>query len=110
YLMVLSLLFIFGCSNTKYLAEGELLYTGSSVKVKDTVIKKKDRKELEKELENLLVPKHNKKILGLRPKLWIYNLAGKPKKIREYDIGCETKLVKHQYFLVKSISISHHLY
>ncbi|TDD98769.1 translocation and assembly module lipoprotein TamL [Flavobacterium cellulosilyticum] len=82
YFIVLSLFFVFGCSNTKYLAEGELLYTGSTVKVKDSVIKKKERKVLEKEGENLLVPKPNKKIFGLRPKLWIYNLAGKPKKAK----------------------------
>ena len=57
YFIVLSLFFAFGCSNTKYLPEGDLLYTGSSVTVKDSVIKKKDRKALEKECENLLVSK-----------------------------------------------------
>ncbi len=78
--IVLSLFFIFGCSNTKYLPEGDLLFTGSSVKVKDSVIKRKDRKALEKELKSLLRPLPNKQILGLRPKLLIYNLAGEPKK------------------------------
>lgn len=73
YFIMLSLFFTFGCSNTKYLAKGELLYTGSSVIVKDSIIKKNDRKELEKELKGLLRPKPNKKILGLRPKLLIYN-------------------------------------
>ena len=72
--------FAFGCSNTKYLPEGDLLFTGHSVKVNDSIIKKKDRKELEKELEALLRPLPNKQILGLRPKLLIYNLAGEPKK------------------------------
>ena len=33
-----------------------------------------ERKALEKELEGLLRPKPNKQILGLRPKLLIYNL------------------------------------
>ncbi|OXG02260.1 outer membrane protein assembly factor BamA [Flavobacterium araucananum] len=80
YFIALSLFFTFGCSNTKYLPEGDLLYTGGSVTVKDSIIKKKDRKALEKELEDLLRPKPNKQILGLRPKLWIYNLAGEPKK------------------------------
>ncbi|WP_276378507.1 BamA/TamA family outer membrane protein [Flavobacterium sp. H4147] len=75
-----SLFFVLGCSNTKYLPEGELLYTGGSVTVKDSVLKKKERKALETELEGLLRPKPNKKFLGLRPKLWIYNLAGEPKK------------------------------
>ena len=80
YFIALSLFFVFGCSNTKYLPEGDLLYTGGSVTVKDSVIKKKERKALEKELEDLLRPKPNKQILGLRPKLWIYNIAGEPKK------------------------------
>lgn len=82
YFIVLSLFFTIGCGNTKFLPEGELLYTGSCVKVKDSVIKKKDRKVLEKELEAMVRPKPNKKILGLRAKLWIYNLAGKPKKTK----------------------------
>jgi len=75
-----SLFFIVGCSNTKYLPEGDLLYTGGSVTVKDSIMKKKDRKALESELETLLRPKPNKQIFGLRPKLLIYNLAGEPKK------------------------------
>lgn len=80
YFIALSLFFVFGCSNTKYLPEGDLLYTGGSVTVKDSTIKKKERKAFETELEDLLRPKPNKQILGLRPKLWIYNLAGEPKK------------------------------
>lgn len=80
YFIALSLFFVFGCSNTKYLPEGELLYTGSSVTIKDTILKKKERKALESELEDLLRPKPNKQFLGLRPKLWFYNIAGEPKK------------------------------
>lgn len=80
YCIALSLFFIFGCSNTKYLPEGDLLYTGGAITVKDSVIKKKERKALEKEMEGLLRPKPNKTILGLRPKLWFYNIAGQPTK------------------------------
>lgn len=80
YFIALSLFFVFGCSNTKYLPEGDLLYTGGSVTVKDSVMKKKEKKELEKELEAMLRPKPNKQIVGLRPKLWFYNIAGVPKK------------------------------
>ena len=92
YFIALSLFFVFGCSNTKYLPEGELLYTGGSVTVKDSVIKKKDRKELEKELEDLLRPKPNKQFLGLRPKLWIYNIAGQPKKEKGFRYWLRTKV------------------
>ena len=80
YFVLFSLFFVLSCSNTKYLPEGDLLYTGASVTVKDSIMKKKDRKALETELEGLLRPKPNKQIFGLRPKLLIYNLAGEPKK------------------------------
>jgi len=80
YFVLVCLFFVLGCSNTKYLPEGDLLYTGGSVTVKDSLIKKKQRKALETELEGLLRPKPNKQFLGLRPKLWIYNIAGEPKK------------------------------
>ena len=92
YLLVLSLFFVFGCSNTKYLPEGDLLYTGSSVTVKDSVIKKKERKALEAEFEELLRPKPNKSFLGLRPKLWFYNVAGEPKKEKGIRYWLRTKV------------------
>ncbi|WP_026730471.1 BamA/TamA family outer membrane protein [Flavobacterium denitrificans] len=92
YFITLSLFFVFGCSNTKYLPEGDLLYTGASVKVKDSIIKKKDRKALENQLEDLLRPKPNKQFLGLRPKLWIYNIAGQPKKDKGFRYWLRTKV------------------
>ncbi|KFF18805.1 translocation and assembly module lipoprotein TamL [Flavobacterium hydatis] len=80
YFILLSLFFALGCSNTKYLPKGELLYTGASVKIEDTILTKKEKKEIQSELEGLLRPLPNKQFLGLRPKLWIYNVAGEPKK------------------------------
>lgn len=87
-----SLFFVLGCSNTKYLPEGDFLYVGGSVKVKDSIIKKKDRKALETELEGLLRPKPNKSILGLRPKLWFYNIAGEPKKQKGFRYWLRNKV------------------
>jgi outer membrane protein insertion porin family len=92
YFIALSLFFIFGCSNTKYLPEGELLYTGGSVTIQDSVIKKSEKKELEKELEGLLRPKPNNGFLGLRPKLWFYNIAGEPKKQKGFRYWLRTKV------------------
>ncbi|WP_291285371.1 BamA/TamA family outer membrane protein [Flavobacterium sp.] len=88
----LSLFFVFGCSNTKYLPEGDLLYKGGSVTVKDSLLKKKERKELENELNDLLRPKPNKQFLGLRPKLWFYNMAGEPKKQKGIRYWLRTKV------------------
>ena len=104
YLMMLvSLFFVLGCSNTKYLPEGDLLYTGATVTVKDSVIKKKQRKELEKELEDLLRPKPNKQIFGLRPKLWIYNIAGEPKKEKGIRYWLRNKVGEEPVLFSKSI-------
>lgn len=84
--------FACSCSNTKYLADGELLYVGGKVKVEDSLMKRKERKALEKEFKALLRPKPNKKILGLRPKLYFYNLAGEPKKEKGFRHWLRTKV------------------
>lgn len=68
------------CSNTKYLPQGESLYIGSRVTVQDSTLKRKKRKELKGLLQTLTRPKPNSSILGLRIKLYAYNIAGHPKK------------------------------
>lgn len=65
-----------GCGNVKYLNEGELLYVGGEVEVEGEDISRSERKALEENMEGLLRPKPNTTILGLRPKLWFYNIAG----------------------------------
>ncbi|MCO6148715.1 BamA/TamA family outer membrane protein [Flavobacterium sp. NRK1] len=92
YYFIIALLFAYGCSNTKYLPEGEMLYVGGEVTVKDTVMKRKDRKAMEDELEDLLRPKPNRTFLGLRPKLWFYNIAGEPKKEKGFRHWLRTKV------------------
>jgi outer membrane protein insertion porin family len=92
YCLMLVLLFAYSCSNTKYLPDGDMLYVGGEVKVKDTVMPRKERKAMEKELEALLRPKRNSTILGLRPKLYIYNLAGEPKKDHGFRHWLRTKV------------------
>lgn len=68
------------CSNTKYLPQGGLLYIGAKVIVKDDSLSKKERKKIAATLSDLTRPKPNKTILGLRPKLYIHNIAGKVTK------------------------------
>ncbi len=68
------------CSNTKYLPAGESLYVGSKVKLDSSKLNKKQRKALQSELQSLTRPKPNSAILGLRIKLFAYNIAGNPKK------------------------------
>ena len=78
--LLITVFLITSCSSTKHLPEGELLFIGSKVEVKDTSISKKERKDLQSILSDLTRPKPNKKFLGLRPKLFFYNLAGDVKK------------------------------
>jgi len=68
------------CSNTRYLPAGEVLYTGAKVKLSVAGPTDKKTKAIREELEDMTRPKPNKKILGLRFKLWVYNIAGHPKK------------------------------
>jgi len=90
--LIVVLLVAYGCSNTKYLPEGDMLYTGGEVSVKDSVMKRKERKAMEKELEGLLRPKPNRAFLGLRFKLYIYNIAGEPKKDKGFRHWLRTKV------------------
>lgn len=75
---ILLVILITGCSNLKYLPPDEQLYTGASVNIEPRETVK--RKDIRKQLESVIVPKPNAKILGLRAKLWFYNIAGKDAK------------------------------
>lgn len=79
FIPVICLLFA-SCSNTKHLPADEALFLGSSVKVTGEGLSKKKRKAIGKELATLTRPKPNSKILGIRFKLFAYNMAGNPKK------------------------------
>ncbi|AZI66735.1 hypothetical protein EIB71_03140 [Kaistella daneshvariae] len=72
--------FITSCSNTKFLQEGQLLYTGAKINIKNDTLTKKEKNNLEEALLDQLRPKPNSSFLGLRPKLYIYNITKEPKK------------------------------
>ncbi|WP_426668483.1 BamA/TamA family outer membrane protein [Mucilaginibacter sp. McL0603] len=88
YLLFLSFVLFNACSNTKYLQKGQKLYTGGEIKIddKNEDIEKKDTKAVKDELEDLLRPKPNSTILGMRVKLYIYNKTRTTKKkgLRHY--------------------------
>jgi hypothetical protein len=78
-LPVLVLLFgLSACNPTKRLPDGERLYTGAKVEV--TGVGKKQRKALATELGELARPKPNTSVLGIRYKLYFWNLADTSKK------------------------------
>ncbi|MEN4758980.1 BamA/TamA family outer membrane protein [Chryseobacterium sp. C39-AII1] len=80
------------CSNVKYLKEGQMLYTGGEVKIENDTISKKEKNELQAALEANLVPKPNSTILGLRPKLYFYNIAKEPKKDKGFNYWLKYKM------------------
>jgi outer membrane protein insertion porin family len=71
YLAILVFI-LWGCNATKHLPPGEELYTGPEVRI-NPVGDVKHKKALKKDLEKALGPKPNSSILGLRPKVWVYN-------------------------------------
>ncbi len=91
--IVFLVLFATSCSNTKYLPEGELLYTGAKVKVtKDTNTNGKQRRLLQTRLNEIPRPVPNKKFLGMRYKLFFYNKAGEVKKEKGFRHWLKYKL------------------
>ncbi|MEO5776046.1 MAG: BamA/TamA family outer membrane protein [Flavobacterium sp.] len=92
YIAIL-VLFAAACSGTHNLPEGELLYTGGTIKVvKDSTISGKQRHELQKKMKDVIRPIPNKKFLGMRPKLFFYNLAGDAKKEKGFRHWLKTTL------------------
>jgi outer membrane protein insertion porin family len=70
----------YSCSETKSLEEGQYLYNGSTIKINAVPpISRSKSRALKTELAGLLRPKPNGTFLGIRVKLLLYNMAGKPK-------------------------------
>ena len=74
------------------MSEGELLYTGAKLTVEGKEASKKEKKVLKAALKEVVRPKPNSTILGLRPKLYVYNLAGTPKKEKGFRYWLKTKV------------------
>lgn len=62
-----------GCSSTKTVPDGDALFAGYTVKIQDEGDSSKRSSALSTELGATVRPQPNASILGLRPKLWIYN-------------------------------------
>jgi outer membrane protein insertion porin family len=79
-LYFIAVIFVTACSNTRKLPPGEALYTGATVKVEDSLLSAKKKKSIRSDLSSITRPRPNKRFLGMRFKLFAYNLAGNPKK------------------------------
>ncbi|MCX2739875.1 translocation and assembly module lipoprotein TamL [Pontibacter anaerobius] len=71
--LLLALLLLTGCSVTKTVPEDDALFTGYEVKVEGENDSSNRSADLETELSATVRPEPNASILGLRPKLAIYN-------------------------------------
>lgn len=70
---------LFACSGTKHLPPGEKLYVGAKVKV-ESQEKLRDKGKISAAAQSVIRPEPNSHFLGMRPKLWLYSIAGNPKK------------------------------
>lgn len=78
FIIVIFLIALQSCSVKKFIPDDEYLYTGAEITIEsDTIIR--DKPKLKAELENVLRPKPNSKILGLRLGLY-YNYKAQREK------------------------------
>ena len=77
---MLVFLLLAACTGTKNLPKGEKLYTGAEIKLESA--EKLNKKFIKTAAEAGVRPAPNKKILGMRPKLWMYNTAGEDPKTK----------------------------
>lgn len=90
--LLIGLIAVTGCSNTRHLADNESLYTGNKVRIVDETITAGERSALEDELSAAVRPKPNRRFLGVRFKLTLYNLAGVPKKEKGFRNWLRNKI------------------
>ena len=108
-MFIFIILFVSACSTTKYLAPGQKLYNGAQIKITDKNTKKSEAKAMEAELQGLLRPRPNGKILGLRFKLYEYekNKTNKKRGLKHFlmtHLG-EPPVLISSVDLVKNASI-----
>jgi outer membrane protein insertion porin family len=81
HLSTLSIIFLlmgFSCGVKKFIPEGKRLYTGHELKL-DAPLTKSERSALQSDLDNLIQPDPNGKILGVRFGLWAHYKSTKEK-------------------------------
>ncbi|MEO7992100.1 MAG: hypothetical protein ABI663_21285, partial [Chryseolinea sp.] len=77
--LVLLLFLLSGCTATRFLKEGESFYAGAKIKIQSQG-RIRGQKNLVSKLDEYILPKPNKTVLGSRPGVWFYFIAGTPKK------------------------------
>ncbi|WP_220628138.1 translocation and assembly module lipoprotein TamL [Confluentibacter sediminis] len=97
--LLFSVTILIGCSGTRNIPEGDLLYIGHSIEVEKGKESAKIRRKITSELNDLIRPIPNKSIFGMRPSIFFYNLVGEVKKDKgfkhwvKYTLGKEPVLM-----------------
>lgn len=79
------------CTGIKHLSEGEKYYAGAEVKIHETASIKNEL-TLKQDMTDMLAPDPNAKILGSRPGVFFYHLAGEPKKEKGFKYWLRNKI------------------
>lgn len=87
-----ALFYFASCSSVKHLPEGENLYVKGKVEIKSDTIPEQYIDPLTENLESLLRPKPNTTVLGMRPQLYLYNMAGEPKSDKGFRNWLKNKV------------------
>lgn len=95
------ILLLSSCSGLKAVPDGDLLYTGAKVTLEKDDVSKSERKAIEQQINVLLVPKPNPSLLGMRPSLFFYNLAGEVKKDKGFRYWLKYKVGKEPVLFSK---------
>ncbi|HEY8935917.1 MAG TPA: BamA/TamA family outer membrane protein [Cyclobacteriaceae bacterium] len=89
----LSFLIFAGCSATHFLHEGESFYTGAELKI-NAHGKIPGKRRIKEDLQSFITPKPNTTILGARPSVWFYFIAGQLRKEKGFRFFIKNKLGK----------------
>lgn len=76
FLVIPVIIFFISCSSTRLIPKGDALYTGASIKIKDSTLSHRQKKNIAEQTRELPRPKPNSRFLGIPVKLFFYNLAG----------------------------------
>jgi outer membrane protein assembly factor BamA len=81
-----------GCSGAKFLKDNETFYNGAEIQMDTEGKRIRGKERAKKDLETFLTPKPNGTILGSRPGVWFYFIAGTPKKEKGFRSFVRNKL------------------
>lgn len=82
---------MFSCTGTKFLSENESFYTGAEINFEQHG-RVRGKKDIRRDLEESILTKPNTTILGMRPGVWFYYIAGNPEKQKGFRYWMKHKL------------------